>query len=67
MKVHKTTIGYYGVHYPDIATIEVAETELQPCTNFLKMARQDGLVPMLLSKRAVRQHRLPSAVVWKAA
>lgn len=64
MKVHVSTVGYYGVHYKDSRTIEVNFTDLEPCLSDRKVARTPGYEPMLLSEKIVQQHALPSAVVW---
>lgn len=66
MIVHTSTIGYYGVHYRNTTTIEVAEADLRPCDLSTKLMQTREFTPMLLSERVVQQYNLPSAVVWKA-
>lgn len=65
MTVHTSTVGYYGIHYMEATTIEVSETDLKPCETSKKLQRNPGFEPMLLSKKVVREHALPSAVVWR--
>lgn len=66
MTVHVSTVGYYGVHYREDRTIEVAAEDLSPCPQSKRIARHSGFEPMLLSEKIVRQHALPSAVVWRS-
>lgn len=66
MNVHTSTVGYYGIHYKTDRSIKVNENDLTPCAYTKKIQKAPGFDPMLLSEKIVREHALPSAVVWRA-